>query len=121
MAVDECCGSVVFAEQAAVDVVKPVTRDQPVPAGRTCETLRETMKRTPLPTILSTLHPISDQVKSLSTIIISYRDSTWAFNTDEKTDLNLNNFFGTEFGINDRLLFIEDPIKQSLKSRLYEV
>ncbi len=61
MAVDECCGSVVFAEQAAVDVVKPVTRDQPVPAGRTCETLQETMKRTPLPTILSTLHPISDQ------------------------------------------------------------
>lgn len=59
MAVDECCGSVVFAEQAAVDVVKPVTRDQPVPAGRTCETLQETM--TPLPTILSTLHPISDQ------------------------------------------------------------
>lgn len=61
MAVDECCGSVVFAEQAAVDVVKPVTRDQPVPAGRTCETLQETMKRTPLPTILSTLHHISDQ------------------------------------------------------------
>lgn len=61
MAVDECCGSVVFAEQAAVDVVKPVTRDQPVPAGRTCETLQETMKRTPLPTILSILHKISDQ------------------------------------------------------------
>lgn len=40
MAVDECCGSVVFAEQAAVDVVEPVTGDEPVPAGRTRETLR---------------------------------------------------------------------------------
>lgn len=44
MAVDECCGSVVFAEQAAVDVVKPVTRDQSVPAGGTCETLQEKIK-----------------------------------------------------------------------------
>lgn len=44
MAVDECCGSVVFAEQAAVDVVKPVSRDQPVPTGRTCETLRVKIK-----------------------------------------------------------------------------
>lgn len=39
MAVDECCGSVVFAEQAAVDVVEPVPGDEPVPAGGTCETL----------------------------------------------------------------------------------
>lgn len=41
MAVDERCGSVVFAEQAAVDVVEPISRDEPVPAGGTCETLRE--------------------------------------------------------------------------------
>ena len=40
MSVDECCGSVVFAEQAAVDVVEPVPGDQPVPAGGTRETLR---------------------------------------------------------------------------------
>lgn len=40
MAVDECCGSVVFAEQAAVDVVKPIPGDESVPAGGTCETLR---------------------------------------------------------------------------------
>lgn len=40
MAVDECCGSVVFAEEAAVDVVEPVPGDEPVPAGGTCETLR---------------------------------------------------------------------------------
>lgn len=40
MAVDECCGSVVFAEQAAVDVVEPVPGNKPVPAGGTCETLR---------------------------------------------------------------------------------
>lgn len=39
MSVDECCGSVVFAEQAAVDVVEPVPGDQPVPAGGTRETL----------------------------------------------------------------------------------
>lgn len=39
MAVDECCGSVVFAEQAAVDVVEPIPGDEPVPAGGTCETL----------------------------------------------------------------------------------
>lgn len=39
MAVDECCGSVVFAEQTAVDVVEPVPRNEPVPAGGTCETL----------------------------------------------------------------------------------
>lgn len=40
MTVDECCGSVVFAEQAAVDVVEPVPGDEPVPAGGTCETLQ---------------------------------------------------------------------------------
>lgn len=40
MAVDERCGSVVFTEQAAVDVVEPIPGDQPVPAGGTCETLR---------------------------------------------------------------------------------
>lgn len=39
MAVDERCGSVVFAEQAAVDVVEPVPGDEPVPTGGTCETL----------------------------------------------------------------------------------
>lgn len=39
MAVDECCGSVVFAEEAAVDVVEPVPGDEPVPAGGTCKTL----------------------------------------------------------------------------------
>lgn len=39
MAVDECCGSVVFTEQAAVDVVEPIPGDEPVPAGGTCETL----------------------------------------------------------------------------------
>ena len=39
MAVDECCGSVVFAEQAAIDVVEPIPGDEPVPAGGTCETL----------------------------------------------------------------------------------
>lgn len=39
MAVDERCGSVVFAEQAAVDVVEPIPGDEPVPAGGTCETL----------------------------------------------------------------------------------
>lgn len=41
MAVDERRGSVVFAEQAAVDVVEPIPGDEPVPAGGTCETLRE--------------------------------------------------------------------------------
>lgn len=46
MAVDECCGSVVFAEQAAVDVVEPVPRDEPVPAGGTCETLQGGQKTT---------------------------------------------------------------------------
>lgn len=40
MAVDERCGSVVFAEQAAVDVVEPIPGDKPVPAGGTRETLR---------------------------------------------------------------------------------
>lgn len=40
MAVDERCGSVVFTEQAAVDVVEPVSGDEPVPAGGTCETLQ---------------------------------------------------------------------------------
>lgn len=40
MAVDERRGSVVFAEQAAVDVVEPIPGDEPVPAGGTCETLR---------------------------------------------------------------------------------
>jgi len=40
MAVDECCGSVVFAEEAAIDVVEPVPGDKPVPAGGTCETLQ---------------------------------------------------------------------------------
>lgn len=40
MAVDECCGSVVFAEQAAVDVVKPIPGDESVPTGRARETLR---------------------------------------------------------------------------------
>lgn len=44
MAVDECCGSVVFAEQAAVDVVEPIPGDEPVPAGGTCETLQEGRK-----------------------------------------------------------------------------
>lgn len=39
MAVDECCGSVVFAEQTAVDVVEPVSRDKSVPAGGTREAL----------------------------------------------------------------------------------
>lgn len=39
MAVDECCGSVVFTEQAAVDVVKAVPGDETIPAGGTCETL----------------------------------------------------------------------------------
>lgn len=39
MAVDESCGSVVFAEEAAVDVVEPVPGDEPVPAGGACETL----------------------------------------------------------------------------------
>lgn len=39
MAVDECSGSVVFTEQAAIDVVEPVPRNKPVPAGGTCETL----------------------------------------------------------------------------------
>lgn len=40
MAVDERCGSVVFAEQAAVDVVEAISGDESVPAGGTCETLR---------------------------------------------------------------------------------
>lgn len=40
MAVDECRGSVVFAKQAAVDVVEPIPGDEPVPAGGTCEALR---------------------------------------------------------------------------------
>lgn len=40
MAVNERCGSVVFTEQAAVDVVKPISGDESVPAGGTCETLR---------------------------------------------------------------------------------
>lgn len=40
MAVDERRGSVVFAEQAAVNVVKPIPGDQLVPAGGTRETLR---------------------------------------------------------------------------------
>lgn len=39
MTVDECCGSVVFAEEAAIDVVEPVPGNEPVPAGGTCETL----------------------------------------------------------------------------------
>lgn len=41
MAVDERRGSVVFAEQAAVDVVEPIPGDQPVPAGGTRETLQK--------------------------------------------------------------------------------
>lgn len=45
MAVDECCGSVVFAEEAAVDVVEPISRDEPVPAGGTRETLQKETKR----------------------------------------------------------------------------
>lgn len=40
MAVDERRGSVVFAEQAAVDVVEAISGDESVPAGGTCETLR---------------------------------------------------------------------------------
>lgn len=40
MAVDERRGSVVFTEQAAVDVVEPVPRNQAVPAGGTRETLQ---------------------------------------------------------------------------------
>lgn len=40
MAVEEWCGSVVFTEQGAVDVVEPVPWDEPVPAGGTCETLQ---------------------------------------------------------------------------------
>lgn len=40
MAVYECCRSVVFAEQAAVNVVKSIPRDKPVPTGGTCKTLR---------------------------------------------------------------------------------
>lgn len=40
MAVDERCGSVVFAEQAAVDVVKPIPGDESVPTGRARETLQ---------------------------------------------------------------------------------
>lgn len=39
MAVDERRGSVVFAKQAAVDVVEPIPRNEPVPAGGTCEAL----------------------------------------------------------------------------------
>lgn len=53
MAVDECCGSVVFTEQAAVDVVEPVPGHEPVPAGGTCETLewqdREAMTTSSIP------------------------------------------------------------------------
>lgn len=39
MSVDERCGSVVFAEEAAVDVVEAISRDEAIPAGGTCETL----------------------------------------------------------------------------------
>lgn len=39
--IDEGGGSVVFAEQAAVDVVEPVARHQTVPAGGACEALRK--------------------------------------------------------------------------------
>lgn len=46
MAVDECCGSVVFTEQAAVDVVKAVPGDETIPAGGTCETLHRDIEET---------------------------------------------------------------------------
>lgn len=39
MSVDERCGSVVFTEEAAVDVVEAVSGDQAIPAGGTRETL----------------------------------------------------------------------------------
>lgn len=39
MAVDESRGSVVFAEQAAVDVVESISGNQSVPAGGARETL----------------------------------------------------------------------------------
>lgn len=45
MAVDERRGSVVLAEQAAVDVVEAVTRDQAVPAGGARETLERPKKK----------------------------------------------------------------------------
>lgn len=39
VAVDERRGSVVFTEQAAVDVVESISGNQSVPAGGACETL----------------------------------------------------------------------------------
>lgn len=48
MAVDERCGSVVFAEEAAVDVVEPIPGNEPVPAGGTRETLWDRKRGTGL-------------------------------------------------------------------------
>lgn len=41
MSVDERRWSVLFAEEAAVDVVESISGDEPVPAGGTRETLRK--------------------------------------------------------------------------------
>lgn len=52
MAIYECCRSVVFTEQAAVNIVKSIPGDKPVPTGGTCKTLgggrgREMIKTRP--------------------------------------------------------------------------
>lgn len=67
MAVDERRRSVVFAEEAAVDIVESVAGNEPVPAGGTRETLgtetRSRMKGTalrPIPAL--SLMPVRDGV-----------------------------------------------------------